>query len=218
MRLSRYYSPSSTRVGRPSRAAKEGNESRNTTVDKYYTVIGLSSAQIAMSRDDRRFSGVSFFFSFLSASARRPRGRRNVGEGTEYLSTIIIAVCVMYHVVLQADSSVYTHTHGASRSYPPRGREKEREERRERERRRGPFDTRTRPCISRRFDRAGHYRRRNKSKPREQAWPFAIRRRERKLHKSPRANDVLPRTGGLMSSGPCCGRTRAGCRRKVRVP
>lgn len=49
--------------------------------------------------------GCPFFIRILSASARRPRGGCRDGwrgEGTEYLSTIIIAACVMYHVVLQA--------------------------------------------------------------------------------------------------------------------
>lgn len=108
---------------------------------------------------------MSFFpLRFLSAFVRRPRGRRNVGEGSEYLSTIIIAACVMYHVVLQADSSVYIRIHGGLAELPSK-REKERKKDD------GPSDTRARPCISRRFGRAGHYRRRNKSKPRERERP-----------------------------------------------
>jgi len=81
---------------------EERNASGDASVDKYYTVIGLSSAQIAMSGTIAISRGCPFFIRFLSASARRPRGRRNVGEGSGYLSTIIIAACVMYHVVLQA--------------------------------------------------------------------------------------------------------------------
>jgi len=86
-------------------------------VDKYYTVIGLSGAQIVMNGTISTSRGVSFFNRILSTSAQRPRdepwdGTAKGGrESTEYLPTIIIAACVMYHVILQATMVAHTHTH-----------------------------------------------------------------------------------------------------------
>lgn len=162
VKFSRYYSPTIKREAR--RRQREEREHKPGLSINITRSSGYRAREIAPSRTIGRFlwGDVLFFpLRFLSASARRPRGRRNVGEGSEYLSTIIIAACVMYHVVLQADSSVYIRIHGGLAELPS---EREREKR---EKDDGPSDTRARPCISRRFGRAGHYRRRNKSKPRE---------------------------------------------------
>lgn len=63
------------------------------------------------------------------------------------------------------DSSVYTRTRARDLFVTLHEKESERAGKREREREKGrdigpPADTRARPCISRRFGRAGHYRRR----------------------------------------------------------
>lgn len=143
----------------------------------------------------------------LRLRAKAAKADRNAGEGLGIPSDdYYLGLCHVSCRTTSRDSSIYIHiyihiiyTHTyvhmriPRRELPPRERETT-----------GSLHGRhgARPCISRRFDRAGHYRRRNKSKSREQAWPFAICRRERKLHKSPRANNVLPRAGDLMSSGP----------------
>lgn len=58
------------------------------------------------------------------------------------------------------------------------------------------IDARACPCISWRFGHAEYYRRRNKSKSERTGLAICYSPpRERKLHKSLRANDVLPRAG-----------------------
>ena len=202
------------------------NASRNMVVDKYYTVIGLSGAQIVMNGTISTSQGVSFFNRILSTSAQRPRdepwdGTAKGGrESTEYLPTIIIAACVMYHVILQATMVAHTHTHIHTHTHARAhinihtrfladllSWEKQ-------YRSLDAVDARTRLWISWRFGCAGHYRYRNKSKSREQAWrPFAIRLRERESFINLCAN-VFPR--GLMSSSTFAmgGPSRSGYREK----
>lgn len=104
-------------------------EQRNTAVDKYYTVIGLSSTQIAMSGTIAFLGGVSFF---LFVSSPPPREGRTADvetsvRGSEYLSMIIIAACVMYHVVLQAAivAYIYIRIHMGSLAVLPSPRKRD---------------------------------------------------------------------------------------------
>jgi len=203
------------------------NASRNMVVDKYYMVIGLSGAQIVMNGTISTSQGVSFFNRILSTSAQRPRDERWDGtarggrESTEYLPTIIIAACVMYHVILQATMVAHTHTHththtrARARAYKYTYEISRNLLSWEKQYRSlDAVDARTRLCISWRFGCAGHYRYRNKSKSREQAWrPFAIRRRERESFINLCAN-VFPT--GLMSSSTFAmgGPSRSGYRGK----
>lgn len=148
-----------------------------------------------------------FFIRFLSASARRPRGgRRNVGEGLRIpFDDYYRGLCHVSCRTTSRDSSVYIyiriHIGSLLRCYLYRERKTM-----------VPWPTRgTCPCISRLFDHAGHYRRQNKSKSREQARPFAIRRRERESFINLCARTTYSRELEALCHLvlACCGRIRA---------
>lgn len=109
---------------------------------------------------------MSFFYSLplrLRAKAARTSKRRR-GLGIPF-DDYYRGLC---HVSCRTTSRtivVYIHVHGRGISSLPSARRRASERERESEREKGrdigpPADTRARPCISRRFGRAGHYRRR----------------------------------------------------------
>jgi len=154
-------------------------------------------------RDDRHFSGVSFFYSLplrlRAKAARTSKRRRGLGIPFDdyYRGLCHVSCRTTSRAIVAYIYAIYIYIYIYRRAQSLRATlcEKERDEREEGRGRRCP-GRHEGPSLHKsalRPRRALSTSTSNKSKPREQAWPFAIRRRERESFINLRARTTYSR-------------------------